>query len=36
VYDTANNELTNVVLGKKPIDEMLAKVEQTAQAAIED
>jgi multiple sugar transport system substrate-binding protein len=36
VYDTANNELTNVVLGKKPIDEMLTKVEQTAQNAIED
>jgi multiple sugar transport system substrate-binding protein len=36
VYDAANNELTNVVLGKKPIDEMLTKVEQTAQEAIED
>ena len=36
VYDAANNELTNVVLGKKQIDEMLTKVDQTAQEAIED
>jgi hypothetical protein len=36
VYDAANTELTNVVLGKQPVDQMLTKVEQTAQEAIED
>ena len=35
VYDTANNELSSVLAGKRTIDQMLQKIEQVANQALE-